>query len=292
MRSVKIGSRTISEFSPTYMIAEIGINHNGDLEVAKKLIIEAQKAGFDAVKFQKRTIEIVFSPDELARPRESVFGATNGDLKHGLEFNFDQYREIDRFCKELGIAWFASPWDVESLKFLEKFDVVAHKVASACLTDARLLSAMKETGKPVILSTGMSSLEQIKHALSLLNPENTVLMHTVSVYPATNEQLHLNWINDLKHNFPDMLVGYSGHEPGVIPSVIAVAKFGAVCVERHITLDRSMWGSDQSASLEPDGMTRVVKYIRSIPIVSGSGSKKILDEEIPIQEKLRRVKDF
>ena len=292
MRSVKIGSRTISEASPTYMIAEIGINHNGDLEVAKKLIVEAQKAGFDAVKFQKRTIDIVFSLEELARPRESVFGTTNGDLKYGLEFDFDQYQEIDRFCKELGIDWFASPWDVESLKFLEKFDVAAHKVASACLTDSGLLSAMKETGKPVILSTGMSSIEQIRHALSLLDLENTVLMHTVSVYPATNEQLNLNWIDDLKMNFPDVLIGYSGHEPGVIPSVIAVAKYGAVCVERHITLDRSMWGSDQSASLEPDGMARVVKYIRSIPVVSGTGPKKVLDEEVPIREKLRRVKDF
>ncbi len=292
MRSVTIGSKLISESSPTYMIAEIGINHNGDLSTAKKLILEAQKAGFDAVKFQKRTIDIVFSQEELARPRENIFGKTNGDLKYGLEFSFEQYQEIDQYCKDLGIDWFASPWDVESLYFLEKFNVVAHKVASACLTDGKLLSAMKESGKPVILSTGMSTIEQIRKALTYLSIEKTILMHTVSVYPAKNEQLNLGWIQDLKTHFPELLIGYSGHEPGVIPSVIAVAKYGAVCVERHITLDRSLWGSDQSASLEPDGMSRVVKYIRSIPIVSGTGHKRVLDEEVPILEKLRRVKDF
>ena len=292
MNVVKIGHREISEHSPTYLIAEIGINHNGDLGIAKKLIFEAFKAGFDAVKFQKRTIEIVFTPEELSRPRESVFGQTNGDLKHGLEFSHKDYSEIDRYCKEIGIDWFASPWDLQSLEFLEQFEVVAHKVASACLTDSELLKAMYKTNKPIILSTGMSTLDQIKKALSFLNPSNTILMHAVSVYPATNEQLNLGWIEQLKSNFPMMLIGYSGHEAGVIPSVIAVAKFGAVCVERHITLDRSMWGSDQSASLEPDGMTRIVKYIRSIPVASGTGLKKVLPEEIPIQEKLRRITDF
>ena len=289
---VRIGKKEISESSPTYLIAEIGINHNGDLKIAKNLILEAFKAGFDAVKFQKRTIEIVFSPEELARPRESVFGKTNGELKYVLEFSFNDYAEIDRYCKEVGIDWFASPWDLASLEFLESFDVVAHKVASACLTDSKLLQEMKKTNKPVILSTGMSTLDQINTAISYLNPDRTILMHAVSVYPATNEQLNLNWIEELKRNFPSIPVGYSGHEAGVIPSVIAVAKYGAVCVERHITLDRSMWGSDQSASLEPDGMTRIVKYIRNIPIASGTGPKRVLIEEIPIQEKLRRVKDF
>lgn len=292
MNAVKIGNREISEHSPTYLIAEIGINHNGDLAIAKKLIFEAFKAGFDAVKFQKRTIEIVFTPEELLRPRESAFGQTNGELKHGLEFSYKDYAEIDQYCKEIGIDWFASPWDLKSLEFLEQFGVVAHKVASACLTDSELLKAMHKTNKPIILSTGMSTLDQIKKAISFLNPSNTILMHAVSVYPATNEQLNLSWIEQLKSNFPMMPVGYSGHEAGVIPSVIAVAKFGAVCVERHITLDRSMWGSDQSASLEPDGMTRIVKYIRSIPIASGTGPKRVLTEEIPIQKKLRRITDF
>ena len=292
MNSVKVGSKLVSEISPTYMIAEIGINHNGDLEIAKKLIDEAVKAGFDAVKFQKRTVKIVFTPEELARPRDSVFGNTNGDLKFGLEFDRSDFIEIDKHCKKSGIDWFASPWDNESLEFLQVFDVVAHKVASACLTDKELLKGMKATGKPVFLSTGMSNLDQIKTAVGLLDPENTILMHAVSVYPAKQEQLHLSWIADLKKNFPNYPIGYSGHEAGVMPSVIAVAKYGAVCVERHITLDRAMWGSDQSASLEPEGMERVVKYIRSIPIVGGSGNKQVLSEEVPILEKLRRVKDF
>ena len=292
MNSVIVGSQVVSSSAPTYMIAEIGINHNGDLDIAKKLINEAFKAGFNAVKFQKRTVSVVFSPEELARPRESVFGETNGDLKFGLEFSRADFSEIDTYCKSLGIDWFASPWDVESLHFLEEFDVVAHKVASACLTDKSLLKALKATGKPVFISTGMSTLGQIREALDLLDPEKTVLMHTVSVYPAALEQLHLSWIDELKTNFPKIPVGYSGHEAGVMPSVIAVAKFGAVCVERHITLDRSMWGSDQSASLEPEGLNKVVKYIRSIPIVSGTGIKHILKEEEPILEKLRRVKDF
>ena len=292
MSSVKVGSKLVSEISPTYMIAEIGINHNGDLEIAKKLIDEAVKAGFDAVKFQKRTVKIVFTPEELARPRDSVFGNTNGDLKFGLEFDHSDFIEINKYCKKSGIDWFASPWDNESLEFLQVFDVVAHKVASACLTDKELLKGMKATGKPVFLSTGMSNLDQIKTAVGLLDPENTILMHAVSVYPAKQEQLHLSWIADLKKNFPNYPIGYSGHEAGVMPSVIAVAKYGAVCVERHITLDRAMWGSDQSASLEPEGMERVVKYIRSIPIVSGGGNKQILSEEVPILEKLRRVKDF
>jgi len=292
MNPVKVGSKLVSEASPTYMIAEIGINHNGDLEIAKKLIDEAVKAGFDAVKFQKRTVKKVFTSEELARPRDSVFGNTNGDLKYGLEFDQRDFTEIDKYCKENGIDWFASPWDIESLEFLQEFNVVAHKVASACLTDKQLLKDMKATGKPVFLSTGMSSLDQIKTAVGILDPENTILLHAVSVYPAKQEQLYLSWIEELKKNFPDYPIGYSGHEAGVMPSVIAVAKYGAVCVERHITLDRSMWGSDQSASLEPEGMERVVKYIRSIPIVSGSGPKQVLSEEVPILEKLRRVKDF
>lgn len=287
-----MGKKEVSAISPTYLIAEIGINHNGDLNVAKKLIEESAKAGFDAVKFQKRTVEVVFTKEELLRPRESIFGNTNGALKHGLEFGIDEYSEISNYCKKLGIDWFASPWDVESLNFLEKFDVVAHKVASACLTDRALLQAMRKTGKPVFISTGMSSIDQVREALALLDPKNTIMMHAVSVYPAKPEQLNIGWIEDLKKNFPDIPVGYSGHEAGVIPSVIAVAKYGAVCVERHVTLDRAMWGSDQSASLEPQGMERVVKYIRSIPVVCGTGSKTILEEEKPILEKLRRVKDF
>lgn len=292
MASVIIGNKSVSSDSPTYMIAEIGINHNGDLAVAKKLIEESKNAGFDAVKFQKRTIEIVYSAEELAKPRPNHYGETNGDLKRGLEFDRSAYGEIDRFCKELGIHWFASPWDVPSVEFLEQFNVVAHKVASACMTDRALLKALNATGKPVIMSTGMSSLEQIDKAVKEIDNSRLILMHTVSVYPAKPEQLNLSWIETLQKRYPHIPVGYSGHEVGVSPSVIAVAKYGATCVERHVTLDRSMWGSDQSASLEPDGMKRVVTYIRSIPVVSGNGEKRILDEEVPISAKLRRVNDF
>jgi len=292
MAAVRIGNKVVSNESPTYMIAEIGINHNGDLETAKKLIQESKNAGFDAVKFQKRTIEIVYSPEELAKPRPNFYGETNGDLKRGLEFDESDYKEIDRFCKELDIHWFASPWDLPSIDFLEKFDVVAHKVASACMTDRSLLKALNATGKPVFMSTGMSSLDQVDSAIKEIDNSRLILMHTVSVYPAKPDQLNLSWIDILKKRYPHLQVGYSGHEVGVSPSVIAVAKYGATCVERHVTLDRSMWGSDQSASLEPDGMKRVVGYIRSIPVVSGSGEKHILDEEVPIAAKLRRVTDF
>jgi N-acetylneuraminate synthase len=292
MAAVKIGNKVVSNDSPTYMIAEIGINHNGDLETAKKLIQESKNAGFDAVKFQKRTIEIVYSPEELAKPRPNFYGETNGDLKRGLEFDESDYTEISRFCRELDIHWFASPWDLPSIDFLEKFDVVAHKVASACMTDRSLLKSLNASGKPVFMSTGMSSLEQVDSAVKEIDNSRLILMHTVSVYPAKPDQLNLSWIDTLKKRYPHLPVGYSGHEVGVSPSVIAVAKYGATCVERHVTLDRSMWGSDQSASLEPDGMKRVVGYIRTIPVVSGSGEKHILDEEVPIAAKLRRITDF
>lgn len=289
---VQVGNKTVSVNDPVYLIAEIGINHNGNLEIAKELIRLAKEYGFDAVKFQKRTIEIVYTPTELAKERPNHFGSTNGDLKRGLEFGLKEYAEIDRYCSELGIHWFASPWDIESVDFLEKFNVVAHKVASACLTDATLLKKLAATGKPVFLSTGMSSLQQIEKAVALLTPGNVILMHAVSVYPAREDQLNLAVINQIKNRFPNIPVGYSGHEVGVIPSVIAVAKYGAVTVERHITLDRSLWGSDQAASLEPDGFKRVVQYIRSISVLSGDAEKKILSEELPILDKLRRVKDF
>lgn len=289
---VRVGERNISSADPVYLIAEIGINHNGDLQNAIKLIRLAKESGFDAVKFQKRTINIVYTPEELAKERPNHFGQTNGDLKRGLEFGVEEYRAIDEFCKQIGIHWFASPWDIESVQFLENFNVVAHKVASACLTNANLLQTLAMTGKPIFLSTGMSTIEQIKKAVSFFSPHLLVLMHAVSVYPAREDQLNLAAIETLRNNFPNIQIGYSGHEVGVTPSVIAVAKFGAVTVERHVTLDRSLWGSDQSASLEPDGMKRVSQYIRSISLVSGNGVKSVLEEEFPILEKLRRVRDF
>ncbi len=286
---MKINGTEISKDSDVYLIAEIGINHNGDLDTALKLIAEAKKSGFNAVKFQKRTVDIVYSPEELAQLRENVFGKTNGDLKRGLEFSEKDYLEINKFCKDQEIDWFASPWDVKSVDFLENLDVVAHKVASACNSDRDLLKRINETGKPVLFSTGMSTLEMIEKALNYLDHSRLVLLHTVSTYPAENSKLNLNWMNILKKNFPNIPIGYSGHEVGIIPSVVAVAKYGACCVERHITLDRAMWGSDQAASLEPAGMKKLVSYIREVPQLHGSDFKVILNEEEAISKKLRRV---
>jgi N-acetylneuraminate synthase len=286
---INIDKKTIGENSPTYLIAEIGINHNGSLENALKLIENAKFAGFDAVKFQKRTIEVVYSPQELQQERPNFFGSTNGDLKRGLEFGLNEYSAIDAYCKKLEITWFASPWDEKSVDFLESFDIPVYKIASASLTDFGLLNRVKKVGRPVILSTGMSTMNQIEQAVAILDSSNLILMHTVSTYPAKDEQLNLSAIQTLKNRFPEIPIGYSGHEVGLLPSVIAVAKFGAVCVERHITLDRSMWGSDQAASIELEGMLRLARDIRQIPKLNGSGEKKILDEELPIQKKLRRV---
>ncbi len=287
--AVTIGMIQVGEEMPTYLIAEIGINHNGSLDNAIKLIDNAKAAGFDAVKFQKRTIEVVYTEDELKAPRESVFGNTNGDLKRGLEFSRIQYEAIARHCEKIGIQWFASPWDEASVDFLEEFDVVAHKVASASLTDKGLLTRLAKTKKPILLSTGMSNLEQISRAVDVLNSDKLILLHTVSTYPALDSDLNLSALDTLKKSFPGVPIGYSGHEVGVLPSLIAVAKYGAVCVERHVTLDRASWGSDQAASLELPGMVKLVRDIREIPKLIGSGKKEILDKEIPIMKKLRRV---
>ena len=280
---------TESEFP--YLIAEIGINHNGDLELAKKLINIAKLSGFNAVKFQKRTIEVVYTSEELDKPRESIYGATNRDLKIGLEFSTNEYSEINEYCKSLEILWFASPWDVQSVDFLEQFDIPVYKIASACLTDSNLLTRVKQTGKPVILSTGMSTMSQIDSAIKLLDPSKTSLLHCVSTYPAENSDLNLEIINTLKESFK-LPVGYSGHEKGVLPSVIAVASYKASIIERHITLDRTMWGSDQAASLEPQGMYKLIKYINESIECRGDKEKIVLDSELPVLQKLRRVSDF
>lgn len=289
MTSVNVGHASIGFNEPTYLIAEIGINHNGSLENALQLIRNAKVAGFNAVKFQKRTVDIVYSEIELAQERASVFGSTNGDLKRGLEFGFSEYATIDQYCKELGIDWFASPWDLSSVDFLEQFDIPVYKIASASMTDVELLKRVKKTEKPLIVSTGMSTLAQVKRMVDIVGTENLVLMHTVSTYPAKDETLNLRAIETLQTSFPGVPVGYSGHEVGLLPSLIAVAKYGAVCIERHITLDRSLWGSDQAASIELEGMVRLVRDIRKIPKLLGDGAKHILDDELPIMKKLRRV---
>lgn len=285
---VKIGNKLVGNGQSTFIVAEIGINHNGDISVAKQLIDEAVSAGCDAVKFQKRTIELVYTPEELARPRENPFGPTNGDLKRGLEFGEREYQEINGYCKEKGIIWFASPWDVKSVDFLEKFNVPCYKIASSCLTDDDLLKRVKSKVKPIILSTGMSTIEQIRHAVEVLGKDNLILLHCTSTYPSENKELNLKVISWLKENF-NFPIGYSGHEVGVYSSLVAVV-LGACAVERHITLDRAMWGSDQAASLEPQGFKRLVRDIRMIPVWLGDGKKKVFESELPILEKLRKVK--
>ncbi len=287
--TVKVGRKSIGDGENTYLIAEIGINHNGSLDNACRLIENAKVAGFDAVKFQKRTVDVVYTKEELEQPRENFYGKTNGDLKRGLEFSHDAYSKIDKFCRDLGIDWFASPWDEASVDFLEDFGVVAHKIASASLTDKSLLEKISKTKKPVFLSTGMSTLDQINKAVDILDKSNLILLHAVSSYPVKDSDLNLSAINTLRSKFNGIPIGYSGHEVGVLPSVIAVAKFGAVCVERHITLDRAMWGSDQSASLELPGMVKMVRDIREIPKLIGTGEKEIQDIEVGPMNKLRRV---
>jgi N-acetylneuraminate synthase len=285
--TVNIAGRTVGAQHPCYVVAEIGINHNGDLSLAKRLIDVAMASGCSAVKFQKRTIDVVYTAAELDRPRESPFGTTNGELKRALEFSKEQYAEIDAYCREKGIVWFASPWDEASVDFLEQFKVPCHKVASASLTDDRLLRHMRATGKPIILSTGMSTMSQIDHAVEVLGSQNLVILHATSTYPAGYDELNLKVIPVLAQRFK-VPVGYSGHETGISSSVAAVV-LGAAMVERHLTLDRAMWGSDQAASLEPNGMQRLLRDIRLVETAMGDGQKRLLDRERPIMEKLRRV---
>ena len=285
-KKVKIGNRWVGEGEQPFIVAEIGINHNGDVNLAKKLIDMAVFSGCDAVKFQKRTIELVYTPEELSKERESPFGTTNGDLKRGLEFGEKEYQEIDRYCKERGIIWFASPWDVRSVDFLEKFNVPCYKIASPCLTDDELLKYVKSKGKPIILSTGMSTEEEIKRAVKILGEKNLVVLHCTSTYPSKLEELNLKVINWLKKEF-NCPVGYSGHETGIVEPVMAVV-LGACAVEKHITLDRAMWGSDHAASLEPNGLNRLVRDIRNLPICLGNGEKRVFESEIPILQKLRK----
>ncbi len=283
---VKIGGRSIGPGHPCFVIAEIGINHNGDMALCKKLIDAAADAGCDAVKFQKRTVDVVYTAEELARPRENPFGATNGDLKRGLEFGKEQYKEIDAYCKAKNILWFASCWDEGSVDFMEQFDPPCYKIASASLTDDGLLRHHKATGRPIIVSTGMSTLEQIDHAVDVLGKDKVVILHCTSTYPSKLEELNLRCVPAFVERF-GVPIGYSGHEVGLAPTFAAVV-MGACVVERHITMDRSMWGSDQAASVEPQGIQRLVKDIRAYEAALGDGVKKVYDSEKPIIAKLRR----
>ncbi len=287
MNTVKVGHKQLGPGQPCYIIAEIGINHNGDIDLAKRLISVAVAAGCDAVKFQKRTVDVVYTQAELAQPRPNPFGDTNGDLKRGLEFEREEYQEISQFCKQVKIDWFVSPWDEASVDFIEQFNPPVYKIASASLTDDNLLRHVRKTGKPVIASTGMSTYEEIDHAAEVLGKQDLILMHTTSTYPAKYEQLNLRAIPTMIERY-DVPVGYSGHETG-IPTSVAAAVLGACCVERHITMDRAMWGSDQAASLEPNGISRLVRDIRLCEQSMGDGVKRVYEEEIPVMKKLRRV---
>ncbi|WP_411120753.1 N-acetylneuraminate synthase family protein [Streptomyces sp. x-19] len=284
-----LGDRPVGPGRPVYVTGEIGINHNGDLENAFALIDAAADAGCDAVKFQKRTPEVCTPRDQWDVERDTPWGRmTYIDYRHRVEFDEDGYRAIDEYCKKRGIAWFASPWDVESVAFLEKFDVPCYKVASASLTDDELLRALRATGRAVILSTGMSTPKQIRHAVEVLGSDNIVLCHATSTYPAKAEELNLRMIHTLQAEYPNVPIGYSGHETGLQTTLAAVA-LGATFVERHITLDRAMWGSDQAASVEPQGLTRLVRDIRTIEESLGDGVKKVYESELGPMKKLRRV---
>jgi N-acetylneuraminate synthase len=287
-REVKIGERIIGDGHPTYVVAEIGINHNGDIDIAKSLMEAAKRYGVDAVKFQKRTPELCVPPDQRGQMRDTPWGyITYLDYRYKVEFNSEQYQEIDRYSKEIGMTWFSSVWDEPSVDFMEPFNPICYKVPSASLTDHNLLRCLRKTGRPIVLSTGMSSMEQIRASVEVLGTDNLMITHTTSAYPCDPDELNLRMIETLRKEFP-CPIGYSGHEVGLIPSVVAVS-LGAALVERHITLDRAMWGSDQAASVEPGGFERLVKYIRVTEQSLGDGVKQVYPSELPILKKLRRV---
>ena len=285
---VSVGKKAIGAGEPVYIIAEIGINHNGDIEIAKQLMDVAVETGCDAVKFQKRTPEICVPEEQKSIPRETPWGSmTYFEYKKRIEFEQKEFEQIDAYAKKIGIDWFASPWDVPSVNFLEGFNVPCQKIASACLTDSELLTAINKTKTTTILSTGMSSMQEIDKAVSLLNDVPLAIAQATSTYPAEASELNLRAIQTFAEKYK-VPVGYSGHERGLQVTIAAVA-LGATFIERHITLDRSMWGTDHSASLEPDGLKKLVRDIRIVELALGDGKKKVYDSEIPIRAKLRRV---
>jgi len=286
-REINIGNRPVGDGHPTYIVAEIGINHNGDLEIAKDLIHAAKTAGVDAVKFQKRTPELCTPPEQRNQMRETPWGyITYFEYRQKVEFGEKEYQQIDALCKELDIQWFASVWDEEAVNFMEKLNTLCYKMPSASLTDHNLLRKVRATGRPIILSTGMSTTEEIHKAVDAIGTENLLICHSTSAYPCDPTELNLRMIETLKQKF-SCPIGYSGHEVGLITSVVAVA-LGACLVERHFTLDRAMWGSDQSASVEPTGFQRLVKYVRATEDSLGDGIKKVYDSEKPSMKRLRR----
>jgi N-acetylneuraminate synthase len=287
MADIKIGNLFVGDDHPCFIVAEIGINHNGDIEIAKKLIDLASVAGCNAVKFQKRTVDIVYTSEELERSRESPFGETNRELKYGLEFEKAEYDLIDAYCRAKNIPWFASCWDRQSVDFIDQYDVPCFKIASASLTDDALIRYIRNKGRPIIISTGMSSLEQVDHAINVLGKKDLVILHSCSTYPADYSELNLKVIPFFKKRY-GIPVGYSGHETG-LPSSVASVAVGACVVERHITLERAMWGSDHAASLGTSGVIKLVRDIRLTEMAMGDGEKRLMEGEVPIMKKLRRV---
>ncbi|MDM7856594.1 N-acetylneuraminate synthase family protein [Cellulomonas alba] len=286
--TVAIGDQLVGEGQPVYVIGEIGINHNGDVELAQRLIDVAAEAGAQAVKFQKRTPEISTPPDQRDKLRQTPWGEmTYLDYKKRVELGRAEYEKIAEHAADRGLHWFASPWDVPSVAFLEQLDVPVHKVASASVTDLELLRALAETGKPIILSTGMSTIEQIDRAVETLGTDRLILMHATSTYPLPPEEANLRSIQTLRERY-GVPVGYSGHERGLQISLAAVA-LGAVTVERHITLDRTMWGSDHASSLEPTGLQHLIRDIRILQDAMGDGVKRVFPGELAPMSRLRRV---
>jgi N-acetylneuraminate synthase len=286
----KIGNRTVGDGQPVFVIAEIGINHNGSVELTKKLIDGACLAGCDAVKFQKRTPVDCVPRDQWNIERDTPWGRMKYiDYRHRIEFGQREYGEIDAYCRDRNILWFASCWDERSVDFMEQFEPPCYKVASASLTDHDLLRKMKSTGRPVILSTGMSTVEEIEASVEVIGHDRLLVAHSTSMYPCPPELLNVRMIATLKGKYPDLPIGYSGHETGLAPTWAAVA-LGATFVERHITLDRAMWGTDQAASVEIVGLVRLVAGIRDVERSLGDGVKRVHDSEIAQRRKLRRVK--
>jgi N-acetylneuraminate synthase len=287
--AVKIGDKLVGPGHPAYLVAEIGLNHNGSVDIAKRLIDVAILAGCDAVKFQKRTPELSVPPEMRSVMRETPWGTmTYLEYRHRVEFGEDDYRTIDGYCRERSIPWFASPWDEPSVDFLEKFDVPCIKIPSAALTDHDLVRHAASTGRPIVLSTGMSTIEQIGATCKLIDRDRLILLHTTSTYPCSPSELNLRAIQTLRDTF-GYPTGYSGHEVGLQTTYAAVV-LGACFIERHITLDRAMWGSDHGASIEPQGLMRLVRDIRTIESSLGDGVKRVYESEVPIIKRLRRVR--
>tara|TARA_Y100001949_G_scaffold29777_1_gene22880 strand:+ start:2164 stop:3018 length:855 start_codon:yes stop_codon:yes gene_type:complete len=280
----------LSRLEMTFITAELGINHNGDIDIAKKLIDTAKLAGCDAVKFQKRTVEKVYSKEVLDSPRNSPWGTTTREQKNGIEFSKNEYDIIDKYCKNNHIEWYASAWDVESLEFLKQYELKYNKVASAMLTNMELINKIAQEKKHTFVSTGMSNMDQIKTAVNIFKKNECPfeLQHSNSSYPMKIEEANLNCIKTLQNEF-ECNVGYSGHESLGYLICVAAVILGATSIERHITLDRSMYGSDQPASLEPAGLQRLVRDIRNIDLIMGDGEKIIWDSEIPVMKKLRNM---